>query len=204
MSNEPIKRRKVVMEEHPLTGESIVTEEIIIDKIQKSYNEAEEDLIKFVEEQISLMNNNLLFKGMTEPSFYALNKSLMDYESVMLSLIALHQEVRFKKDITNEAYENFYAEKYVETKQSQISLGKNAAFVAAREIEMYVRKNWMPELAKLRADAIKAENKYNTINHLIESWKNYAFVLNTLSRNSQAEATASGVASKNQKEHDDD
>jgi len=174
------------------------------DETEKSYKMAEEDLVKFVEEQIYKMNNNLLFKGMAEPSFSALNKSLMDYESIMLALLSLHQEVRFQKDITIEKYDNFYADKYCEIKQQQVNLGKAAQFTAAREIEMFVRKTWMNELSQLKAEVIKIENKYNFINHLIDAWKNYQFILNTLSKNSQAEAMASGVASRTPKEFDDD
>lgn len=172
------------------------TPQHLFDAVQKTYNEAEEDLVKYVEKQIDLMENNLLFKGMSEPTFYALNQSLMNYESVMLGLIALHQNQRLAKDLANEKYDNFYAEKYVEIKQAQVNLGKGAAFTAAREIEMFVRQKYMKELATLKAEFIKAENKYNMINHLTDAWKNYAFVLNTLSKNAQAEAHASGISKK--------
>jgi len=171
---------------------------------EKSYEEAERDLITYVEKHINLMNNNLLFGGMEEPSFYALNRSLMDYENVALGLIALHQEVRYQKDVTNERYDNFYAEKYCEIKMSQVTLGKSAQFTAAREIEMFVRKTYMNELAVLKAECIKAENKYNFINYLISSWEKYSFILNQLSANARAEAGASRVASQNPKEFDDD
>jgi len=163
---------------------------------EKPYKEAEENLVIFVEKQIELMKENLLFGGMAEPSFYALNQSLMNYESVLLGLIALHQEMRIQKDIANEKYENFYAEKYCEIKMQQVSLGKSANFTAAREIEMFVRKNWLKELSQLKAEYIKIENKYNFINHLMSGWEKYAFVLNTLSKNAQAEAAASGISKK--------
>ena len=56
---------------------------------EKTYTEAEEDLLKFVEKQISNMQDNLLFGGDETPSFYKLNKSLMEYESTLLALTAL-------------------------------------------------------------------------------------------------------------------
>lgn len=172
-------------------------------EVNKTYSEAEEDLVKFVEKQIDLMNDNLLFSGQSSPSFYSLNKSLMDYESVMLGLVALHQEMRVQSMISQEKYDDFYANKYVEVKTAQSTLGKQG-FVAAREIEMYVRKNYIRELSKLKAEVIKSENKYNMINHLIQGWEKYAFILNTLSKNAQAEASASGVASRNPKEFGDE
>lgn len=173
-------------------------------QVEKTYSEAEEDLTKFVERQIELMNEHLLFGGQEVPSFYALNKSLMDYESIMLGLLALHQNVRFEKDVAQEKYDNFYAEKYCEIKQQQVSLGKSAQYTSSKEIEMSVRHIWIKELSKLKAECIKTENKYNFINHLISGWEKFSFILNQLSANTRAEALASGVASKNPYEFGDE
>jgi hypothetical protein len=173
-------------------------------EIEKTYKEAEEDLVKFVEKQIELMKANLLFGGSDIPSFYALNKSLMDFESVTLGLLSLHQECRLQFQLHQEKYDNFYADKFVEIKQEQVSLGKQAQFTAARDIELCVRKRYMKELAKMKAEVIKAENKYNFINHLISGWEKYSFILGQLSKNAIAEAAASGVASRNPKEFSDD
>jgi len=193
----PVQRTKII-------PETTSTDVGVVELAEKSYKEAEEELVKFVEEQIRKMKENLLFGGMSEPSFYALNQSLMNYESVMLALITMHQEVRIQKDIASERYDNFYAEKYCDIKSSQVSLGKNAQFTAAREIEMSVRKLYMNELAAYKADFIKAENRYNFVNYLIDGWRNYAFILNTLSKNAQAEAAASGQSGRTPKEFEDD
>ena len=91
---------------------------------EKTYTEAEEDLLKFVERQISNMQDNLLFGGDETPSFYKLNKSLMEYESTLLALTALYQRTRSKYDFEQEKYDNYYASRYVEVKTKQISLGK--------------------------------------------------------------------------------
>ena len=193
----PVQRTKII-------PETTSTDVGVVELAEKSYKEAEEELVKFVEEQIRKMKENLLFGGMSEPSFYALNQSLMNYESVMLALITMHQEVRIQKDIASERYDNCYAEKYCDIKSSQVSLGKNAQFTAAREIEMSVRKLYMNELAAYKADFIKAENRYNFVNYLIDGWRNYAFILNTLSKNAQAEAAASGQSGRTPKEFEDD
>lgn len=173
-------------------------------EVEKNYKQAEEELLKYVNKQIERMEENLLFGGANVPSFFALNKSLMDYESVMLGLIALHQEVRVQLDIAKAKYDDFYATKFVEVKESQASLDKKQAFTSAKEIEMAVRKKYLNELSKLRADIITYENKYNTINHIVDAWKNYQFVLGTLSKNAQAEAAAASVASFNPKTFEDD
>ncbi|MBR6612004.1 MAG: hypothetical protein IKK93_07190 [Campylobacter sp.] len=170
---------------------------------EKTYTEAEEDLLKFVERQISNMQDNLLFGGDETPSFYKLNKSLMEYESTLLALTALYQRTRSKYDFEQEKYDNYYASRYVEVKTKQISLGKQG-ITTQKEIEMIVRKTYMDELAKLRANVIRCENEKDTIYRLIEGWKNYQFVLGTLSKNAQAEAMASGVSNRNPMEFGDE
>lgn len=172
--------------------------------VEKTYSEAEKDLIEFVEKKISQMQQNLLFEGDVVVQFPKLNEALMNYESVTLGLLSLHQEARFKSQIAQENYDNFYAIKYVEIKNEQASLAKDQKITAAREIEMLVRQRNMVELSKLKAKVIEAENEYNMMNHLVESWKNYQYVLGTLSRNAQAEAAANGIALKNPKEFGDE
>lgn len=170
--------------------------------VEKTYSEAEETLIKFVEKKIAQMNESLLFNGDDTPGFGKLNQSLMEYESVMLGLLTLHQEARFKSQVAQENYDNFYAQKYVEVRDKDISLNPKKP-MAAKEIEMVVRKENMIELAKLKAKTIETENEYNFINHLVESWKGYQFILGTLSRNSQAEAAATGVSYRNPMDNGD-
>lgn len=168
------------------------------------YNKSKEELLEFVNTQLELMNENLLFKGQDTPGFYELQQSLMDYESVLLGLLVIHAEVRSDLDIVQEEYDNFYADKYVELKREQAALGKSATFTAQREMELYVRHKYMSEFAKYKANIIRLENSYNTINKLISGWEKYSFILNQLGANSRAEATAAGVAYKNPKEFEDD
>ena len=100
---------------------------------EKTYTEAEEDLLKFVEKQISNMQDNLLFGGDETPSFYKLNKSLMEYESTLLALTALYQRTRSKYDFEQEKYDNFYASLYVQVKQEQLSLGKQGITILTQK-----------------------------------------------------------------------
>jgi len=195
MEEEKTARRKP-----PVTKYEETPDDLYI--VEKTYTEAEEELIKFVEKKIAQMNESLLFNGDSSPSFNKLNQSLMEYESVMLGLLVLHQEARFKASVAQENYDNFYSVKYVDIKAREASLDPKKKIPAAKEIEMAVRKEYMVELAKLKAKVMEAENEYNFINHLVESWKNYQFVLGTLSRNAQAEASASGVSYKNPYEND--
>lgn len=194
------EEEKTARRKPPVTKYEETPDDLYI--VEKTYTEAEEELIKFVEKKIAQMNESLLFNGDSSPSFSKLNQSLMEYESVMLGLLVLHQEARFKASVAQENYDNFYSVKYVDIKAREASLDPKKKIPAAKEIEMAVRKEHMVELAKLKAKAMEAENEYNFINHLVESWKNYQFVLGTLSRNAQAEASASGVSYKNPYEND--
>lgn len=194
---EATRRRPVAEVEQPATTASVI-------EAEKSYTEAEQDLIKFVEKKIAQMNESLLFNGDSSPSFTKLNQALMEYESVMLGLLTLHQEARFKSQAAQEIYDNFYAQKYCAERENAISLDPKKKIPAAKEIEMLVRSKWLNDLAAKKAEVLRAENEYNFINHLVDSWKNYQFILGTLSRNAQAEAAASGVAYRNPMEGDDD
>lgn len=174
-----------------------------IDIVEKSYSEAEQSLIKFVDKQIDLMNQAMVFHGDLTPSFDKINYALMNYESVISGLLILHQKARIRSELNEERYNDFFAEKFVEVKREQQSLGKQG-FSSAREIEYIVRQRFMKELAKLKADQIESENEYNLMNHLLDAWKSYQWVLSTLSKNAQTEAGAAAVSYSNPKEFGDE
>lgn len=180
---------------------SLSDEEISL--VEKNYTEAEQSLIKFVDKQIELMNEAMVFHGDLTPSFDKINFALMNYESVISGLLVLHQKARIRSSLENERYEDFFAEKFVEVKREQQSLGKQG-FSSAREIEYIVRQRFMKELSKLKANALESENEYNLMNHLLDAWKSYQWVLSTLSKNAQTEAAAAGVAAAHPKEFGDE
>jgi len=161
----------------------------------KTYDEAEKDLIVFVEQQVSLMKQNLLFGG-GEPSLYELNRVLSQYETVHLGLITLYATVKQEKLFAEERYEDAYASWFVQTRAALSSLG-DKKMPSTREIDMIVRSDHMEDLAKLKAAVISTESKRSAIERLCESWKNYSFILNTMSRNAQAEVGASGISGSN-------
>lgn len=173
-------------------GRSKPTENSNVESLyQKTYEQAEKDLIVFVEQKIDQMNNNLLFSGCDNPPIGLLNQAWCEYESVMLGLLSMHGEARIQMQIAEEKYQDFEAACFVKTKKEQASLGNKGA---VNDIKMISRTENMTELATLKAQWMLAENQYNTINHLIEAWKAYQFVLSNLSANARAEAAASGVA----------
>lgn len=187
----PIQRR--IVKEYPDTPDELFS-------VEKTYSEANKDLIAYVEQKISWMNQKIIDQ---EPSFAMLNEQLSHYESVMLALTALHAQTRIDWNIAKEEYDDFYAKKYCEEKINQTNMGKSAQFTSAREIDMIVRKTYIKDLAQLKANILKTEGKYNTLNYLIDGWKNYQFILSQLSKNAIAEAAASGISYKNQPDFGD-
>ncbi|MCF0124673.1 MAG: hypothetical protein HUJ68_02765 [Clostridia bacterium] len=170
---------------------------------EKTYTEAEESLIQFVEMQVSNMRDNILFGGDETPSFYKLNRSLMEYESTLLALTALYAKTKSAADFAQEKYDDFYSLKYAETLKTQLSLGKSGSS-QVKNIEMLVRTENITQLAALKANIIRCNSERDTISKLIDGWKNYQFVLGTLSKNAQAEAGAAGVANRNPLEFGDE
>lgn len=174
-----------------------------ISLVEKNYDEAEKSLIMFVDKQIDLMNQAMVFHGDLTPSFDKINYALMNYESVISGLLILHQKARIHSELCNEKYEDFFAKKFVEVKKEQQSLGKQG-FTSAKEIEYIVRQRFIKELSKLKADQIESDNEYNLMNHLLDAWKSYQWVLSTLSKNAQIEAGAATIAYNNPKEFGDE
>jgi len=155
---------------------------------KKNYDEASEDLIKFVEEQISKMRDNVLFDE--APTFYQLNMALASYESILLALLSSYASARMQANIAQEIYDDRWAECVVETK-ARFGLNK---YTSGKEIEYAARVAYMEELSKLKATVIRAENERSFLERLIEGWKQYSYCLGTLSRNAQAEASASRIS----------
>lgn len=187
------------------TGKEVIKSlsEDEISLVEKNYDEAEKSLILFVDKQIDLMNQAMVFHGDLTPSFDKINYALMNYESVISGLLILHQKSRIKSELDAERYDNYFAQKFVEVKREQQSLGKQG-FTSSKEIEYIVRQRFMSELSKLKAQAIESENEYNLMNHLLDAWKSYQWVLSTLSKNAQTEASAAKVAYDNPKEFGDE
>jgi hypothetical protein len=167
----------------------------------KTYEDSEKSLIQFVETQIALMKENLLWSGQ-EPTFYMLNTALSNYETVALGLTSLYSTVRAAHDFAQEKYDDFYAAKFVAERQGRASLKKD--YMSTKEVEMLVRVNNMKELAALKAEVLALDTKRSFVERLVKGWDNYAFVLNTLSKNAQSEMSAGVVASKNPVEFGDE
>jgi hypothetical protein len=174
------------------TTEQTITPDDIFDQIaetNKIYDETEKKLIEFVEKQVELSKDNLLFAG-REPSFYELNTALSNFETVAIGLTSLYSTVRIDADLAQEKYDDAYAAWFVEERNALQNLG-DKKMPSTKEIDMIVRTSHMKELAKLKAEIIATDTKRNMVDRLIKNWDGYQFCLSTLSRNAVAESVAS-------------
>lgn len=175
--------RKIIRREEPTSQKSYV--DVLAE--QKG-----ESLMEFVEKQINLMNNRLLFNGNREPSLYEINIALSTYEQTLLGLQVLYEQAKFDSEVAKAKYDEFYNVKYMEIRNTYNTKDvKNAQWLSSKEIEATLYKVYQKELFELKMNMIETEGKRSTMQRLCDSWNSYLWCLNTLSKNSIAAANAS-------------
>lgn len=175
--------RKIIRREEPANQKSYV--DVLAE--QKG-----ESLMEFVEKQINLMNNRLLFNGNREPSLYEINIALSTYEQTLLGLQVLYEQAKFDSEVAKAKYDEFYNVKYMEIRNTYNTKDvKNAQWLSSKEIEATLYKVYQKELFELKMNMIETEGKRSTMQRLCDSWNSYLWCLNTLSKNSIAAANAS-------------
>ena len=188
------KRRRPVSDQTTKPPEESITDDslFLIEEANKEYSRAERELITFVERQVQLMRDNLTWGG-REPSFSELQKTLSEYESVAVGLTSLYCTARIDRDMSQERYDDFYAIKFVETRNLYATLAEKKQ-PSTREIDMIVRKENLKELARLKADCISSETKRSVAERLVRNWEQFQWCLSNITKISVAEANASGVS----------
>jgi hypothetical protein len=177
------EEKKIIRREEP------VKQETYIDVLAEQKGES---LMEFVEKQINLMNNRLLFNGNREPSLYEINVALSTYEQTLLGLQVLYEQAKFDSEVAKAKYEEFYNVKYMEIRNTYNTKDvKNAQWLSGKEIEATLYKVYQKDLSELKLSMIEAEGKRSTMQRLCDSWNSYLWCLNTLSKNSIAAANAS-------------
>lgn len=155
----------------------------------------QEKFIKWVNEQMEQMKKNLtLGKDEREITFFELNQALRSWTEVHWSLISLYSIAKIEHEAKNEEFENWYADVFIGVRarenKKDLSAGK---WASQKEIEMMVRKEYGFEFQGRKADLLYAERQVAYLRRILESWQTHQFVLGTLSRNMQAEASALGL-----------
>lgn len=160
-------------------------------EIEKSADKASKHLLEYVNEQITRMDNKLLFNGQREPSKYELDMALSQYEQTLFGLIALYETAKFEEEVAKAKYDEWYAEKYMEIRNTYNTKDvKNASWLSAKEIDATVLTKYKSVAAELKSDVINKGCERSTIERLLKGWESYLWVLNSLCKNAQAEMAA--------------
>lgn len=168
----------------------VVSNKTGLDKYSDIYGD---NLEKYINEKIALMENHLLFNGNTTPSFYELDLALTQYESVLFALTTLYATAKYESELAKEKYTEFFADKYMEIRNTYNTIDlKKAQWLSSTELDATVRVKYKDELARLKLDSIEKDAERSTIERLIKSWESYQFILQQLSKNSIAEAQING------------
>lgn len=173
---------------------SIPTRQVISSK-EDATPEAEQRLVEFCEAQIQKMSKfSSLQNADGQVGFDQMNSALANYQNINLSLIALYNLAKIDLNKAKEAFEDWYAEKYVLTRQE-----KNPTSVAAtkwlstKEIEMEVRSTYKLEYKALYNEVLFAEQKVAFLRRLLDSWSSHQYVLSQISKNIIAEINGSRI-----------
>ena len=160
-------------------------------EIENLTDEASQKLLAYVNEQITRMDNKLLFNGDRDPSKYELDMALSQYEQTLFGLIALYETAKFDEEFAKAKYDEWYAEKYMEIRYLYNTKDvKNASWLSAKEIDATVLTRYKSTAAQLKSEIISKSCERSTMERLLKGWESYLWVLNALSKNAQAEMAA--------------
>lgn len=162
--------------------------------IEKEADKAGDALIAFVEKQVMKMNEKILFDGQREPSIYELDQALATYEQTMFGLVAMYEQAKYDAQVAKEAFEEFYAEKFMEVRNKYNTIDiKKTQWLSVNEIEYTTKSIFKQELAELKADQLRKDAERSTLERLMRAWESYQFVLTQLSKNTLADMGASNL-----------
>ena len=149
--------------------------------------ELEEKLLSFVDEQITKIRRYCDL-GNGPVGFFELNRALSEFSSINCSLIALDVMVKEEYQKAQDEFDQFVAEKYVETREilNPISLSASK-WASSKEIENYIMVKWKDEFWELKNKKDTCEKKVAFCRRLLDSLDAYRFNLSTLSKNAQTE-----------------
>jgi hypothetical protein len=160
--------------------------------VESIFDEKSRELIAFVSTHVKKMENDLLFEGKKQPSFYELNTALCSFEGVLLALIPLYEDERYRSKQAKEVFDIWFADKFISIRDRENQRDLAAAkWLSAGEIEKKVIAENKEEYSRLRADVIKCESQESTMRRLMDGWSSYQFILSNLCKNAQSELNAS-------------
>ena len=144
----------------------------------------EDQLIKFVSEQVTKMDQKLLFDGESSPPLPLIDKAIMQHEHVTMALTALYEQARWAWNTAKESYAEWHAIKFLEIR-TEVNKKEDAKakWFKDTEIEYMIIAKYTKEVADFKARIQLADAKVSLFRRLIESWNQYAFQLGHVHNN---------------------
>lgn len=149
--------------------------------------EEEEKFFKFVNENIDKLTKYSQSKS-DNLKLDELNRFLMSFEQVLLSLISMFTYTQFEYDKEKESFDDWFAEKFliVRNRENRSDLAAQK-WMSQKEIEMLVRKDFKEDYISRKTKLLTLERKVAFIHSIQKAWESQQFVLSTLSKNVQTE-----------------
>jgi hypothetical protein len=148
----------------------------------------EEEFFLFIEQEIAKYKKHSEFEISEDITFDALQKKLMEYTSLSLSLTQLQARYRYQVKSLKRAFNRWFDEKVVEiqSKTNRLDIAKTK-WLSSTELERLARVAYCDEYqTKLEeVDSMEAREKF--INSLIDNWQSHNYVLGQLSSNIRSE-----------------
>jgi len=196
----PVRTRGSQDHAHPTTDlkKSISISSSLSDiatDIQQTYaSVAEQQLISFVNAEISKIREAIHLGSGHEPTFYEVNEALCSYQDTNLALLALYNTAKIENIKAKEAFDDWFANRYIEIRDRVNPRNLSAQkWYSQREIEMMVRHEYSDEFNKYNWDLIVTEQQLAFLRRMLESWSSHQYILTQLSKNLIAEMNGLGV-----------
>lgn len=181
-AEESEKEKEIELQEESMaSGEELV---------KGAYSEAEQKLIKFVQQNIELMKQKLLTVKM--PTLTDVNTNLLQWAGESFSLNTLYQRAKYDADRVKKELQAFEDQALMDVKREYNRDDNKKVWYSNTELQAAAHTKYKAKFAKLNAKLAVAEGRYSFMKHLMETWGSYQFALGTVSKNLQAEAYANG------------
>jgi len=167
----------------------------IVDQSEYDIQDREAAFLEYVQQKLAEIRkySQLGKDGML--TFFDLNRALMEYQNTNLTLIAMHSIARNEFKRSEEEYEDWYADKYIQVREIEnpksVSPGK---WASQKEIEYIVRTKFSEEFKQKKHELNMKEAQISFLRRLTESWGQQNFILSNLSKNLQSEVAGLGIS----------
>ncbi len=116
-----------------------------------------------------------------------LNYVLAQYMPSNSALISEYQRVKIEKANADMEYQQWYDNKFVETRKKLNEESKSSSKIALKEIETELRNTYKDEYYNWQEKLIELEHKEAFMRRLLEQYKKFDQILTTLSNNMRSE-----------------